>query len=110
MIQPGKPGLPLTRVITLCPCFYSSEHSHHFLAADFVIASWSVMRRTGLPRRHQDIFFSKYKASALWTTNSLATAIHYHICTTLEVNIGNSKYFRCCVHENRNFMRLSNLS
>src|SRR3954470_7760223 len=97
-------------MIAFCPCFYRGKHTHHFFTAYFVITARTMVRRTGLPCRHQYIFSAKNEPGTLRPANSFATTIYHNIGSILQVYVWNSKHFCCCVYENRNLMWLCNFS
>ncbi len=89
VVQPGQPGLPFPGMIPGHPSFYRRQHTHNFLAANFIIPVRPVVRRTGLPSRHEDFFIPQHQPGALRSANRFATAIGHDIGPPLQVNAGN---------------------
>ena len=67
-----------------------------------------MVRRTGLPRRHEQILAAEQQPRALWTADRLPSAVRDNRSAPLQVDARNRENFGGCIHEDGNVFGLGN--
>ena len=101
-----EPRLPVGVVIALHPRLDGRQHAERFLAADLVVAARTVVRRAGLPRRHQEVLAAEEQAGALRPADRFAAAVGDDRRAFLEVHVRDRQHLGGRIDQDRDVLRL----